>query len=57
VVRDHVEQDSVLEERLGAGEHQGEPLRRAADIDRDALRTDRRGRVTVPVWQLHAVRT
>jgi SAM-dependent methyltransferase len=27
------------------------------DIDRDALRTDPRGRVTVPVWQLHAVRT
>jgi SAM-dependent methyltransferase len=27
------------------------------NMDRDALHTDRQGRITFPVWQLHAVRT
>jgi hypothetical protein len=27
-----------------------------ARVDFDALRTDDRGRVTVPMWQLHALR-
>jgi SAM-dependent methyltransferase len=37
-------------------EHRDAIQAMGAELDRDALRTDEQGRITMPVWHLHAVR-